>query len=53
MYVYFYSLNVSGNHMPIIRRINCINAIAGICHSVWMQVGMKSKPAYQKVVHTE
>jgi hypothetical protein len=25
MYVYFYSLHVSGNHVPIIRRINCIN----------------------------
>jgi len=26
MYVYFYSLHVSGSHVPIIRRINCINA---------------------------
>jgi len=25
MYVYFYSLHVSGSHLPIIRRINCIN----------------------------
>jgi hypothetical protein len=25
MYVYFCSLRVSGNHVPIIRRINCIN----------------------------
>jgi len=25
MYVYFYSLHVSGSHVPIIRRINCIN----------------------------
>jgi hypothetical protein len=33
MYVYFYSLHVSGSHVPIIRRINCIN-ISGICHSV-------------------
>ena len=24
MYVYFYSLHVSGNHVPIIRRISCI-----------------------------
>jgi len=24
MYVYFYSLHVSGSHVPIIRRINCI-----------------------------
>jgi hypothetical protein len=33
MYIYFYSLHVSGNHVPIIRRINFINT-AGICHSV-------------------
>jgi hypothetical protein len=26
MYVYFYSLHVSGSHVPIIRRINPINA---------------------------
>ena len=38
MYVYFYSLHVSGSHVPIIRRINCINAIPGICHSVWTTV---------------
>jgi len=25
LYVYFYSLHVSGSHVPIIRRINCIN----------------------------
>jgi len=24
-HVYFYSLHVSGSHVPIIRRINCIN----------------------------
>jgi len=34
MYVYFYSLHVSGNHVPIIRKTNCINAIPGICHYV-------------------
>jgi len=33
MYVYFYSLNVSGSHVSIIRRINCINTTFGICHS--------------------
>jgi hypothetical protein len=37
MYVYFYSLHVSGSHVPIIRRINCINT-SGICHSVLMTV---------------
>jgi len=34
MYVYFYSLYVSGSHVPIIRRINCINTTSDICHSV-------------------
>jgi len=34
MYVYFYSLHVSGSHVPIIRRINCISTTSGICHSV-------------------
>ena len=33
MYVYFYSLHVLGNYVPIIRRINCINVTPGICHS--------------------
>jgi hypothetical protein len=32
MYFYFYSLHVSGSHVPIIRRINCINTTSGICH---------------------
>jgi len=34
LYVYFYSLHVSGSRVPIIRRINCINATPGVCHSV-------------------
>jgi len=34
LYVYNYSLHVSGRYMPIIRRINCINATSGICRSV-------------------
>ena len=34
VYVYFYSLHVSGSHVPIIRRINCINTTSDICHSV-------------------
>ena len=38
MYVYFYSLHVSVSHMPIIRKINCINTTSGICHSVYMTV---------------
>jgi hypothetical protein len=34
MYVYFCSLHVSGSHVSIIRRINCINTTSGICHSI-------------------
>ena len=34
MYVYYYSVHVLGSHVPIIRRINCINTTSGICHSV-------------------
>jgi len=34
MYVYFYSRHVSGSHVPIIRRINCINTTSGICHYI-------------------
>jgi len=34
MYIFFYSLHVSGSHVPIIRRINCINTTFGICHYV-------------------
>ena len=37
-YVYFFSLHVSGDYVPIIRRKNCIYATLGICHSVWMTV---------------
>jgi hypothetical protein len=38
MYVYFCSLHVSGSHVPIIRRINCINTTSGICHSENKQI---------------
>jgi len=38
MYVYFYSLRVSGSHVPIIRRVNCINTASGICRSVYVTV---------------
>ena len=34
VYVYVYSLHVWGSHVPIIRRINCINTTSGVCHSV-------------------
>jgi hypothetical protein len=36
--IYFYSLHVSVNYVPFIRRNNCMNATPGICHSVWMTV---------------
>jgi len=38
MYVDFYSLHVSGNHVLIIRRIDYINTTSGTCHSVQMTV---------------
>jgi len=63
MYVYFYPLHVSGNDVPIIRRINCFNMTCGICHSVEMTVWcagldesaepVSSKPAHQTVIYTE
>ena len=34
MYICFYSLHVSGSHVPIIRKINRINTTSGICHSL-------------------
>ena len=38
LYVYFFSLHVSGNYVPIIRRNNCIYATLGICYPVWITV---------------
>jgi len=35
MYVHFYSLHVSGSHMPIIRRINCINTLVYVTLYKW------------------
>jgi hypothetical protein len=35
MYVHFYSLHVSGTHVPIIRRTSCINTRSGICHCIY------------------
>ena len=32
-YVYFFSLHVSGDYVPIIKRNNRIYATLGICHS--------------------
>jgi len=46
IYVYFYSLHVSDSHVPIIRRINCINTTSGICHSVYMNVWCANLQVY-------
>ena len=32
-YVYFFSLHVSGEYVPIVRRNNCIYATLGTCYS--------------------
>jgi len=37
-YVYFFSLHVSGDCVPIIRRNNCVHATIGACHSVWITI---------------
>ena len=37
-YVYFFSLHVLGDYVPIIRRNNCTCVTLGICHSVYMTV---------------
>jgi len=34
LYVYFYSLRVSGSHVSIIRRVNCINVKPGLSLSL-------------------
>jgi len=33
LYVYFFSLHVSGNSVPNTRRNNCIYVTLGTCHS--------------------
>jgi hypothetical protein len=59
LYVYFYSLHVSGKYVPIIRRIDCICTTLGVCQSVLMTVwyagwdGSPSHPAYQTVINTQ
>jgi hypothetical protein len=60
MYVYFYSLHVSGSHVPIIRRINCINTTSGMSLCIDDRLvcrfelgGVLSKPAHQTVIYTE
>ena len=53
-YIYFFSLYVSDDYVPIIRRNRCVYATPGTCYSVWMN-GMHGgfHPAYQTVIHTE
>jgi len=48
-YVYIFSLHVSGDYVPIIRRNNCIYVTLGICHSVWMNLWSVD----QTVIRTE
>ena len=37
-YIYFFSLHISDDYVPIIRRNNFIHATLCTCHSVWMTV---------------
>jgi hypothetical protein len=57
LYVYFFSLNVSGDYVTIIRRNNCIYATLGTYYSVWMTVWYAGwnefHSTYQTVSHTE
>jgi hypothetical protein len=53
-YVYFFSLHVSADHVPIIRRNNCIYATIGTCYSVWMTVWYAERKEInilRKIVH--
>ena len=55
MYVYFYSLHVSGSHVPIIRRIivsmrNLVYVtLRMLLHTVWYAGAYA--PAYQTVIY--
>jgi hypothetical protein len=53
--VHNFSLHVSGDYVPIIRRNNCVLSTLGTCYSVWMTVwyAVSFHPAYQTVIHTE
>jgi hypothetical protein len=37
-YVYFFSLHVLSDYVPVIRRNNCISVTLDTCYSVWMAV---------------
>ena len=51
------SLHVTGDHVPIIRRNNCIYIYTtlGTCYSVWVTVWFAGAyaPAYQTATHTK
>ena len=51
IFIYFFSLHVSGTHVPIIRRKSLYLCYTGICHSVWVAsgllVGFSIQPADQ------
>jgi len=52
----FFSVRVSGDYIPIIRRNNSIYVTLGTCYFVWMTVwyaGWNFHRAYQTVIHTE
>jgi hypothetical protein len=58
LYALFLFSTCFGRYVPIIRRIFCINATPGICHSVLMTVwkagwDVPSHPAYQTVIIIE
>ena len=48
MYVYFYSLHVSGSHVPIVRRI-----IVSVLHLVYVTLCRRPSGIYQMVFYTE
>jgi len=50
MYAYFYSLHVSGSHVPIIRRINCYQYDIWYM-SLYIDDRMVCKPAHQTVIY--
>jgi hypothetical protein len=51
MYVYFYSLHVSGSHVPIIKRINYINTTFGMSVSIDDRLVCRFAPANQTVIY--
>ena len=53
MYVYFQSLHVSGSHVPIIRRIICINMTSGMCRCVQMTVWCAGLDESHANLHTK